>query len=62
MTTHEETLLLIRGTVASLPEADQAYVKEAKSRIESIRVEFGDAGTLAIALIGAEMAAAEGGE
>ncbi len=57
MTAEQETLLLIRGTIASLPEEYQRQVAAAHDAIKDIVKSNKEAGTMAVALLGAEMAA-----
>jgi hypothetical protein len=58
MTTDQETLLMVRGAIASLPADMQTRVAEARVKLDAIRDEYGDAAHIAITLIGAELAAA----
>lgn len=57
MTKDQETTLMIRGFISTLPNELQAQVKAAYSRIKDIEQEFGEeAGRLAVGLRGAELA------
>lgn len=54
MTTEQETLLLIRGQIASLPENEQKEVAYAAQAIRTVIRSNGVHGLLAMALVGAE--------
>lgn len=56
MTDEEQTLLMIRGTIAGLPEDDQIRVKAIAMTLRNILEQDERAG-IAFALVGAEMAA-----
>ena len=56
MTTDQAATLLIRGSIASMPEEFQNQVKQAKDEINQIILKYTDAGMMAVALIGAELA------
>lgn len=56
MTDEEQTLLLIRGQIASLPEDDQIQVKCIATTLRNILSQDPRA-PVAFALVGAEMAA-----
>ena len=56
MTDEEQTLLLIRGQIASLPEDDQIQVKCIASTLRNILGQDTRA-PIAFALVGAELAA-----
>jgi len=56
MTDEEQTLLVIRGAIAGLPPETQAKIANAADRMRAI-IKEDDANGMAIALIGAEMAA-----
>ena len=56
MTDEEQTLLLIRGTIASLPEDDQRRVLAVAVNLRNIVKDDGHA-QMAFALVGAELAA-----
>jgi hypothetical protein len=56
MTDEEQTLLLIRGTIAGMPEDDQIQVKCIATTLRNI-LEQDPRSALAFALVGAEMAA-----
>jgi len=58
MTNEEETVLMIRGAIASMSPEEQGRIKDAIEEIKRVRATYGDAADMAIALIGAEMAAA----
>lgn len=57
MTVDEQTVLMIRGAIASFTEDQQAQVKAAKAEIEAIMEKYGEVGQIAISLVGAELAA-----
>lgn len=57
MTDEEQTVLLIRGTIAGLPESDQARVKELAEKFRAMVGTQGGHAALAFALVGAELAA-----
>jgi hypothetical protein len=58
MTEDQQTVLLFRGTIASLPAEGQKQVKDAYDRIQAMRTEVGEQTfLLAVGLIGAEEAA-----
>lgn len=52
-------LLILKGIVAGMPEADQTAVATAKEKIEAVLKEHGEPAGIALALIGFEMAAGE---
>ena len=56
MTDEEQTLLMIRGTIAGLPEDDQIQVKVIAQTLRNILKQDARA-PMAFALVGAEMAA-----
>lgn len=56
MNADQETLLVIRGTIASLPEDDQRRVQAIATTLRNILKEDG-AAHMAFALVGAELAA-----
>ena len=49
-------LLLIRGAIASMPEGNQQAIKEAADKIREI-AKASNNGMMALALVGAEIAA-----
>lgn len=51
-----ETLLIIKGQIASMPPTQQAMVKNAENLIRQILVSHHSYCILAIALVGAELA------
>lgn len=57
MTEEQQTLLLIRGTIAGMPENDQAQVKAIAETLRSILKSGGAHASVAFALVGAEQAA-----
>lgn len=52
-------LLLSRGIVAGLPNEDQTLIAQAKAKLRKIVEEAGEHGTMALALLGSEIAAGE---
>lgn len=54
MSRDEETVLLIRGAIASLPPDLATQCNELADQIRRMVKEAGDAGLLALALVGAE--------
>ena len=55
MTEDEQTMLLIKGTIADLPPADQATVAECAEKLRGILRAYGPHGNVALALVGAEL-------
>ena len=53
-------LLVLKGVVSEMSPEAQAKVADAKARIVAIVKDFGEEGGIALALVGMEMAAAEG--
>ena len=53
-------LLMLKGLVANMSPEAQAKVSDAKARIVAIMKDFGEEGGIALALVGIEIAAAEG--
>lgn len=51
----ELTLLLIKGSIADLPAADQARVQQAAQQLRDVVEAAGDHGVMAMALVGAEL-------
>ena len=58
MTEEQQTLVMIKGAIFDLPAADQEKVKDAADTIREIAQRHGVYGSLALALVGAEAAAA----
>lgn len=56
MTREQETVLIIKGTISDMPEADREKVMEAYRKLRAMMDESPLTG-LAIALLGAEIAA-----
>lgn len=54
MTDEEQTLLLIRGQIASLPEDEQIRVKAIAETFRNALKSGGDHALVALALVGAE--------
>ena len=59
MKEEQATLLLIKGVVSELTVDEQAEVNRVAARFREILKEEGDAGVVAIALVGAEVAASQ---
>lgn len=59
MTSDKVALLAICGAIYQLPAEDRAKVEAAAEKIRKIRTEAGDYGDIAVALVGAEIAAKE---
>lgn len=57
MTEAQYALLLIRGAIAGLPEADRQGVELAAAKLREVVLHHNDHGQLALALVGAELAA-----
>ena len=55
--TEEQVLLIIRGTIAGLPEPDQKGIALAASMLREVVAHHNDHGKMALALVGAEQAA-----
>ncbi len=55
MTEDQQTLLIIRGQIAGLSEANQKDIKEAAAQLREIVKRYNDFGLLAFALVGAEL-------
>lgn len=55
MTPEQQTLLLIRGTIAGMTEEQQREVAEAAAKIREIANAQSDLGLMAFALVGAEL-------
>jgi hypothetical protein len=53
----QETLWMIKGVIGELPVERLQKVTESYVKIKTIMSEYGDEGEIAIALIGAELAA-----
>ncbi|MVT28192.1 hypothetical protein C8E08_5004 [Paracidovorax citrulli] len=54
MTEAQYALLLIRGAIAGLPEADRQGVELAAAKLREVVLHHNDHGQLALALVGAE--------
>lgn len=57
MTNEEQDLLMIRGFIAGLPDEDCAGVNVAAAKLRDVVALHNDHGQLALALVGAELAA-----
>ena len=55
MSEQEMVLMLLRGAIAGLTEDQQVKVKECAEKIRAVVAEYGDAGSFALGLVGAEM-------
>lgn len=60
MTSEQAQLLLLKGAITDLPLESQQKVQEAKEKLSAIIKDFGDEGRVALALVGMEIAAADG--
>lgn len=59
MTEEQQTLLMLKGTVASMAEDDRRRVEAAAADLREMVMIYGDHGIIALALVGAEMQAAD---
>lgn len=57
MTNEEQDLLMIRGFIAGLPDEDRSGVSLAAAKLRDVVALHNDHGHLALALVGAELAA-----
>ncbi|MDP3887029.1 hypothetical protein [Hydrogenophaga sp.] len=57
MTEEQHILLIIRGTIAGLSEADRKGVELAAQKLREVVTTHNDHGRMALALVGAEQAA-----
>lgn len=57
MTEDQKNLLIIRGAIAGLPEADRQGVEQAAAKLREVVLLHNDHGLVALALVGAELAA-----
>ncbi len=58
MSEYEDTLLMMHGVVASMPEKEQQRIKEAYTRIREMETELSSTAVLmAVSIIGAEESA-----
>ncbi|CAN7564632.1 hypothetical protein [Acidovorax sp. LjRoot117] len=57
MTEDQQNLLIIRGHIASLPAADCKGIELAALKLREVISHHNDHGRLALALVGAELAA-----
>ena len=55
MTLEQQALFLIRGAIASLPEADRQGVELAAAKLREVVKAHNDHGLMAMALVGAEL-------
>lgn len=56
MTQDQQTILMFKGLIASLPEESQAKVKQAEKVIRQLLTDYPDGeGTVALGLVGAEL-------
>lgn len=56
MTQDQQTMLMFKGLIASLPEESQAKVKKAEQSIREVLAAYPDGeATVALGLIGAEL-------
>lgn len=59
MTPEQIVLTMIRGTIASMPTADQDAIRVATEELRTVITSLGEHGQVALTLLGAELAAAE---
>lgn len=57
MTEEQQNLLIIRGHIAGLPAADRRGIELAALKLRELLAHHNDHGRLALALVGAELAA-----
>lgn len=57
MNVEQVQLLLIRGAIADLPEPDRKGIDVAATKLREVVVLHNDHGKMALALVGAELAA-----
>lgn len=57
MTEEQQTLLIIRGAIAGLSDADRQGVELAAAKLREVVLLHNDHGKMALALVGAELAA-----
>ena len=57
MTEAQQQLLLIRGAIYALPDADRHGVELAAAKLREVVALHNDHGKMALALVGSEMAA-----
>lgn len=57
MTEDQQNLLIIRGHMAGLPAVDRKGIELAAQKLREVIVHHNDHGRLALALVGAELAA-----
>jgi phosphatidylserine decarboxylase len=59
MNQDQVTLLLIKGAIADLPDSDRKGIELAAAKLREIITLHNDHGRMAMALVGAELAAQE---
>ena len=57
MTEERQTLLIIQGAIAELPDADRQGVELAAVKLREVVLLHNDHGKMALVLVGAELAA-----
>lgn len=62
ITSEQAQRLLLMGMISELPTESQQKVQEAKEKLSTILKDFGEEGGIALALVGLDIAAAEGGK
>jgi len=55
----QETLWMIKGVIGDLPEDHRKAIIESYNKIKAIMAEYEENGVIAVALLGAELAAKE---
>jgi hypothetical protein len=59
MDEHAVTLFVIEQQIKKMPEDIQWKIKECEAQLRTVIFEYGDVGRIALALIGAQLAAGE---
>ena len=59
MSQEQDTLWMIKGIIGDLPEDRRDKIMESYNKMKAIMTEYEDDGEVAIALLGAELAAKE---
>lgn len=52
-------LMMMKGVISDLPEGDQETVKKCAQQLRDVIAQHGDYGSIALALVGLEFAAAD---
>ena len=59
MSQEQDTLWMIKGIIGDLPEDRRKAIIESYNKIKAIMAEYKEDGVIAVALLGAELAAKE---